>query len=72
MNTSTVAGGRNVALARAGEEVEILRRPGREVLCRQRGTTDEKEAPGRGQLEEHCRHLQLEVGERRGVVGIAH
>jgi hypothetical protein len=54
---NSFAGGRDLALAWAGEEVEILRRPGREVLCRQRGAAGEEESLGRGQLEEHRRYL---------------
>jgi len=67
-----VAGGWNLAPTWAGEEVKILGRSSREVLCRQRCATGKKESLGCGQLKEHCRCLQLEARQRGGQVGIAH
>lgn len=67
-----VADGRNLTPTWAGEEVEILRRPGREVLCCERRSAGEQESAGCGQPEEHRGYLQLKAGQRGGVVGIGH
>ena len=72
------AGFRDAAPVGSGEEVEILGRPGGEVLGGQRGAAGQEESGAVGKAEEQLCQPQLERGEsgrfarRRCLGGIMH